>query len=788
MIETSPMQPNSMLPVANVGTDGNPPKHRLKNANDAQNLVWQLWNAAKPRMLKNAAIQGQIDGNPPYSYAKLRAQGRANDPNFNTLEAKATRSAAMVPYWDLFTGTGHYVDVQFDDPDPKKAQKVSEIVSEEYDRMLKRWRNFNTVMQRMLTDYVTFGKGFLAYETSQSWRFKKVDYYRALVPNATPIDSDEWEIIVIMNKWTCSTLWKKIRDKAQARKLGWNIDETMAALAQAAPLNPNVPFDPIATQQALFDNDLYVSAVSNTVQCATVLIKEFDGKWSECVVRVDMQSANGQPPSEMPVGGYMYESRNKYESLFDAVLPFFLEAGSTSWNGATGLGRDIFTAMQLKDRLACAQAQSAFLRSSLVLQPRQGLDKSRLNALTIGAITWIPPEVEVQQSSILGDLNSLIEVSRELDMTIQKNTGVYRPTLEKGSGNPQTLGEFQMKFAQATMLSESAVDRFYTQLDTAYESQFRKVIKIGKGDGDAEWAEEARLFQERCKDRGVTKDMFERMEIKAWRNIGAGSIGMRSQALSNFMSLYPLLKPQGQEALLRDVITTSGSYRQAVRYMPPQDWTGVPNNDQWAALQENASIKVGAPVTWTPSQNNIIHAQTHLEAGSQAAESLQQGGDPMQVLMFLEGIGQHTLVHLQQESANKTTSQAQAVLLKQWKQLAGVADELKRSVMQMQQQAAQQQQKTIETMSDAELAQFETQKKLELSGMKAAGTLQLKKQRQDAELALKQQKQSADIAMQDATTAASIHRDGAKTASEINQKTAKTIADANIENAENRSQ
>src|SRR5687767_7854026 len=95
--------PQTMIPLAPL-TGTKPPKRRLDDAVKAQTLVASLWQAAQERNLKMAAIQGQIDGNPPYSPVRMRAAGRASDANFNTLEAKAVRSAALVPYYDLFAG------------------------------------------------------------------------------------------------------------------------------------------------------------------------------------------------------------------------------------------------------------------------------------------------------------------------------------------------------------------------------------------------------------------------------------------------------------------------------------------------------------------------------------------------------------------------------------------------------------------------------------------------------------------------------------------------------------
>ncbi len=759
MADLAPAIPQSSIPLEPL-TQRKPPKRRLDSADKAQTIVANLWQASQQRNLQNAAIQGQFDGNPPYSPTKLRAAGRAGDANFNTLEAKSILSTALVPYYDLFAGATHFVDIRCEHGSPIERSRYSGILTEEFDRLLRRWRNYDYTMQSMLRDFIAFGKGYLLWESPKSWRVQKVAYYRILVPDATSIDVDELEMMVVLQDWPVAKLFAKIRNQQSAAQAGWDIDETLDAIASAVPKDPAAPNDPLAAQQMLKDSDIYVSARSSTVQTATIFVREFSGKWSELIVRRDQISSGSLTPQiDERAPRFMYRAFEKYERVQQLINPFFFEVLDGSWNGASGLGRDIFTIMQLKDRLACAQSNAVFLRNSLVLQPRQALDKSRMNLIQVGAQTWIPEGVEVLQSTILGDISSTIEVTRELTMMTERNTGIYRPTLEKTRGNPETLGEFQMKFAQATLLSTSAVNRFYAQLDRMYEEMYLRVTASDINESAGEWAKEAKEFQKRVKERGVPTEAMRKIEsIRAWRNIGNGSVAMRQQTLQQFMAMYPLLPADGQQNLLEDVISVSSSRSQVERYMPETARQQLPTDDHAFAMLENAALKVGAPVSWSPSQNNIIHAQTHLQAGSQAAESLQAGANPADVAVFLDLLGAHIAVHLQRESQNPSSKEAVKVLTDQWKQLAQITDQIKGMVEASAKEQQKLQQQAQQVMTDADVKLMEVQMKAGISREKAMETLRLKAERQQAELALKAQAQGVDNALKDASTAADITR------------------------------
>ena len=782
--------PQGMIPLMPMLESG-PPRHRLDDPIKTRSLVVNLWQAAQERNLKNAAIQGQIDGNPPYNPQAMRRAGRAADANFNTLEAKALRSTAMVPYYDLFTGGNRYVDIKLDLDDTWQSQYASGVVSEEYDDMLRRWRAFPAMMFAVMNDYITFGKGYMTWRPNGSWHSQRIAHYRVFVPDATPVNLDELEFFVVWNNYPVTYLMDAIRDTAAAKAAGWNVEETRKAMMAAVPVDPSVPNDPMLAQAQLRDSDIYVSARNSTAQLASVFVKEFNGKWSELIVRRDQIPSMSQSVGVMDQADFIYKAFSRYDSVYDCLVPFFFESADANWNGVSGYGRDIFAYAQLKDRISCTQADAVFLRNSIILQPHQEIDRSKLQMMQLGKITVMPPGLEAMQSTILGDITSTIEVSREISTQIERNTGIYRPTLEKGGGNPDTLGEFQTKFAQATVLSTSAISRFYSQLDSFYEAQFKRVIATGtRGSYDLatpfldqntnDWAAEARRFVARCEARGVDPSLLKRVKsVASFRAIGQGSAAMRQQIVGSFLNpqVFPYFPPDGQQNILEDFTRALGGQTAVSRYLPANSRLALPDDQQWAATVENANMSQGSPAIWTPAQNNIIHAQIHLTAAAQAAASIQQGGDPHKVLAFLDIAGPHIQQHLQQESAKPASQPAVKALTAQWKRLAAVADKIRAMLQQSADQQAELAKQQQQVLDDNKIKMMEVQAKLQQSAAKAQGTLALKKERQDAELALKAQQLAGQAALTDASNAATIHQSTARTHAEITHATAKTAAD-----------
>ena len=104
---------------------------------------------------------------------------------------------------------------------------------------------------------------------------------------------------------------------------------------------------------------------------------------------------------------------------------------------------------------------------------------------------------------------------------------------------------------------------------------------------------------------------------------------------------------------------------------------------------ENDVLRDGSPVITTSTQNHLIHAAVHLKAATDAANSIPQGGDPMQVLGFLDAAGAHTAEHLQRLAGDPMRGNELKILSNQLKQLGAITDQLRKQVMQAQQKMQQ---------------------------------------------------------------------------------------------------
>src|SRR5690349_21955972 len=112
-----------------LSPSGTPPKSRISDPEQAQAIVAYLIEANRERARKETQQKGMFDGNAPYNAFKLKAAGRAWEANFNTLEGKARKASAKVPYYDLFSGSRTYCESETDFGDDSDRIRWSRIIT-----------------------------------------------------------------------------------------------------------------------------------------------------------------------------------------------------------------------------------------------------------------------------------------------------------------------------------------------------------------------------------------------------------------------------------------------------------------------------------------------------------------------------------------------------------------------------------------------------------------------------------------------------------------------------------
>lgn len=719
------------------------PKSRVPNVADARSIVQRLIQDSDSRQNFYKELQRVLDANRPWAPNKLREAGQAWRANFSSGEAAAIQEAAVSPHYDIYHSGKLYFFVRTNlGNDPDECEYRSQKISEVANRMVDEWPGFDQNNQNMINDRVYFGKGFLYWPEENDWHYRYVPQHQVLVPNKSSTMVEELSVLAILSDYKVDELWEKIREKSASDR-GWNKEAVFKAFANATQVDPSsgiIP-DVMDIQRQLNDHDINTGYSCDIIRCAHFFVREFDGKISQGLVTLDpLKKGQDEKGNPTYVDDWLFHRESQYGSWTEVIAPFFLKNSRGSWYGSTGLGKDIFGVIKARDRMYCKLWDLGFLDCGIWLQAQDAKSMNSLGMVQIGAFNIIPPGLAAQQAQIRGNLDAPIAMLDQSNALLQRNTGIYRQPLEgRQKGNPPTLGQVQMEYADRSQLSNTAVERAYRQLDVFYSELFRRLSK------DSEFKK--RLEKAAIPIECVQDDNLD--SVKASRVMGNGSPMNRMTAIGATKDLVPLMPEKGKENWLKAAVAAFAGQTEVDLWVPVEGQERRPDDHENLAALENATLKVGHPVYVTGSQNDVIHLQEHFKAMAQAGQSLQMGGNPADVVNYMDRVGGHCGQHLQRLSTDETRQPAFKALMQQFKQLGQIADKLRGHVNNAIQGQQKQQQQAQQAAMDP-MTQVKIQKEQLSMQMKQEKHQQLMRQKEEK---FQQGKQLAD-----AKTAADITR------------------------------
>ena len=732
------MNTSNTLPLETINESGTPPKSRLNSPEAVVDLVQMMIRSDEERNRIRAKVKGLVDGNPPYNPGQLRKTGQSYRANVNFREAEAFFSVSLTAFYDIFSETPTYATIKTNVGNESESVSYSRIITEEFDRLQKKDREFDYTMQLSQHEMVLFGTGPLTFENPTSWRARAIKSGDLLLPENTRSNTSDWEVAVVRRGYQAHELYKFIQDTSAAQKVGWDVDAVRKAIINAGPEEYRRHDNWEWHQQRIRNNDIHYSAQCGMINAAHVYVREYpessdpEGKIS-CYIVLENSPKN-----------FLYKHVRKYDSWDQVLHPMYYDKGDGHHHSVKGLGVKMYPVIELKNRQKCQLIDVAAMSSSLHLQAETPEASQNISVVNMGSINVLPAGYKVVQRQFSGIVDAPLAVDRELENVMQSNLSQYRQRLDKPQGNPKTATEVQAIVQQASVLGKTQIARYYQQLDRFFEERYKRAASPIVTDYDAI------QFQKRVVERGVPKEALTNLDyVQASRNYGQGSAFLRLQTLTGLMQISGQLSESGRNALMRDYIAALAGQQQVGRYIPEPEQDVYAKDQIAEANIENAVMQTGNPVIITDSQNHILHAQTHLQKGAELAQAVQQGADPQAIAQYFGLLIPHIEEHISMLAGDEAKKAEVKQLQDQLKELAGFANEVANQVTQQLEQQQAQQQAAAQQPPQPSLDEQLKVSSLEREEARKDAVLQAELQRND--LKLKQ-----ELALADAKAASSL--------------------------------
>ncbi len=709
---------------------------RLKDPEKVRDMVLNLARADETRSIVRAKVKGLVDGNPPYSKSELRKNAQSYRCNVNFREAESFLSMGLSAFYDVFSEVPTYATIRIEHDNPNTDESYSKIITEEFDRMQKKDTNFDYLMQLSQHEMVLYGYGPMVFEDTLDWRCKPIRCADLLVPEKTKSNVNEWEVAAVRTVYQVHELYGYIKNPEAAAAAGWNVSAVQKAIMDAVPeedgINGKKKWE--YYQQQIRNNDLAYSSECDVVRVAHVYYREMDGTVTHCMIdeRGDARD-------------FLFRNVGQFENWDQCIHCLYYDKGDGQHHSVKGMGIKMFSALELKNRLKCSLIDAAVARTAIHFQPQNPSDLNRTSIVQMGPYTVIPPGMQIQQTNSSGVLDAPIKVESNLEGTLQAGLSQYRQRLEK-DGNPRTATEIEALVAQQSILGKTQLNRYYNQLDALFTERYRRAINPDLTD-DVPGGNEALEFQKRCRDRGVPKAAMSSFDwVRATRTNGRGSALERRNTMNQLMAISQMLPETGRQHVIEDTIAAMTGFNSLERYYPVPQKDHLQQEHSQEAAYENALFKLEESIPISESDNHAIHLQSHLEAGTNAFNSLEQGGDPKEVAVYLQFLLNHAAMHSQVMSQDSSRKELHSQLNSQMQQLINAFKNLGQQIQAREEseQQAQAEAGSIEAGTDAKerVLQMRAERDMARKDAQTAADIERKQMEAQADIELKRYKES----------------------------------------------
>lgn len=665
------MPSNANAELQNLPEAGAPPKKRIKSSDNLVAIADKYQEYDEEASWLRARAQALVNGEPPYDSEELKSKGLTHVVNSNFGEASAIMEAALAPYIELQNGVPRIANVILQSYEGDYNED-SEVISEEFDWMIKEWSDFHYNMQLLSREFVGDGVGVAMWPDERSIFWEPCGLKDFKVARDTKVSDTAIEVAVVQRSMSVSELYNYIRNPEVAKKLGWNINSVKQAIWRASTKSDrwkNYTAHWEDFEREIKENDLYQGeSAYHRAELIYGYNREFDGKFTQLI-------------ASRHASDFLYERYSRYGNVNQCFVIFTYGVGQGTFHTIRGLKNKIYNPIQVSNRILCQAAQAAITAGLIQLQGDAEAIQD-FQYIEVGPYTFIPSGLTPIQLQPPAIATQGIPVYNLMSQTLQNNTGSYRSRQTSPDGQARSATEVVQQARQESTLNAAALELFYTPYNKLLTEQYRRAVNPNLT-ADDRGGRLALEFRRRCARRGVSMErMRQVLKVTAMRAMGDGSPVMTEMASKQLMELYSLMDEKGKENVLRAVVAgIPGVGYQKVNLFVPQ---GPPRRiiDFDIANLENGNLRQGIQQLVHDSQNHAVHIEAHIPMISQIIEAHRQQQIPdEQAMQILRPASDHVTEHLVMFSANSFRKQEVNELKRQLQNLTAYIDELEQQVI-----------------------------------------------------------------------------------------------------------
>lgn len=606
-----------LVPVAENGDSGKLLTHgRIKGVAEARQIYLRLKTEDRLSAFNRAAIQGELEGVPPYDDGELRNAGLGDMTNENMGFALMFFDQAKAPYHDLLDSIDTFVTLPTTYGTDSERQEWQPIMAEEWSMMLRSWPDFNFRFNDLVGKYVYHGVGMCLFPNSRDLRWETSALGDVLVPRRTKATEGDIEVMCWLDHMPPHRLYNSMQEAKIAKNIAWHQKACMYALKHAtAQQTTTTTGDVEQWLEAWKNNDLGAACGAAEIRAVHMLVRELDGKVSHYIF-----------PEEGDNDDFLYKALGKYTHLNNAAVMYTYGTGTNAfYYSIRGMGQRIFGLCQALNRMWCSFIDSTMNSMKEIAQAQTESDMEDMEITQYGNMLVLPPGLDFTPRQVPNYAQSILPSMATLENTIGKKMSIYANEATFNDSKERTKSEVLAHLDSLSRLSISTLNLFYEPWERTLREQVRRSIQKDVTVADP-FGPQILAFRNRCMKRGVPVEAIYNIDlsaVRAVRAVGQGSAAARTVSYERLMALFDKYDTTGQKRLLRLITRAIAGNQITDELAPPPEVSRI-DNEQRIAQDQNYQIENGYPVEVNPDDTHIYYVEARLGRLSYYNDALDQ--------------------------------------------------------------------------------------------------------------------------------------------------------------------
>lgn len=701
-----------------TGEDAFVPVNVIPNAAAAHTVYKRMKHRHLKRCWDYERIQGMLDGNPPFNPKEMARAGLSDMCNVNWKDGDSVFTSVALGFWSLFNDVEHIIDIRISlsDDIPNSSGNNAlwgDILSEEWDRVVRSWPNFSKFMNTHQAELLKFGLNAFIWKDERDWRPTPMTIKGTLFPDQARDDIEALTTIALEFQYSAQFLWDIFTTALKSKTGHWNAAALGEILWNAGTRDDNAAFTMqgcVEFQKKIRNGDLFLEDYYNDdIRLVSIFQKEYDGgKITHLMIH------HNTVTKEFP---YLYD--RQYSNIREALMYFTFIPGNATIHANKGLGHKIFPAIEAITQLDCSVLDQARRAGSLLLKggPNRGQDERQVRFIHGGHFDV--GEAEIVQNSMGNNIAQTVEASRYFKQKTFANNNISGIDPAFPDRNAQSARGAQIQATKEARIQKNTIAHYYDQLDHLFREMARKMLRSKPSFPGYEYV---KLWKNRCLERDVPEEVFDIggadlspdglpqfMEVFATRSAGSGSQVADQLEMQTIMSILPTLGERGRTAGIQDFIAAFRGHRSIERYFPPEDQTRQPTGDDTIASMENNWFSEGKQVVVSPDNNHAVHGPNHIRTMNDWRELYEQ--DPQaqfdaettmlqKVDEVFAAAGPHFVKHLFFLAQDPTREAITQRLRAEWAVLANFGDMIANNAKRQREAQERREQERVQAQAD----------------------------------------------------------------------------------------